>query len=166
MSKIIRIVGDITESEFDSFDSDLSYHEEQNPNGCEIDLRITSQGGLEDVGLAIYDRIKASPLHIVTTVHGMAYSSASLVLSAGNHRRMMPNAWIMYHQSTFKSKDMTSAAAHKIEHHKRCEEQWVKLIQANSRLTIEQLHEMHMKETYINAEEALKYGLIEEIVNG
>ncbi len=63
----------------------------------EIVVRINSDGGVVDDGVAIHSALTAHPAKITTVVDGIAASIASLIFMAGDTRRMFPSARLMLH---------------------------------------------------------------------
>lgn len=63
----------------------------------EIVVRINSDGGVVDDGVAIHSALTAHPAKITTVVDGIAASIASLIFMAGDTRRMFPSARLMVH---------------------------------------------------------------------
>lgn len=62
-----------------------------------ITVLFNTQGGDIIQGMAIYDRIKASPCHVTVKVYGCAMSMGSIILQAADDRVMAPNAALMFH---------------------------------------------------------------------
>ncbi len=63
----------------------------------EIVVRINSDGGVVDDGVAIHSALTTHPARITTVVDGIAASIASLIFMAGDTRRMFPSARLMVH---------------------------------------------------------------------
>lgn len=68
-------------------------------NGEPIVVMITSPGGSLECGLAIYDHLRAVRQPIITMVFGCAHSIATIILQAGDHRLIAPNATIQVHNA-------------------------------------------------------------------
>ncbi len=62
-----------------------------------IHVRLNSVGGVVTDGMAIYNALKSHSARIVVTVEGQAASIASLVLQAGDERRVFASSLVMVH---------------------------------------------------------------------
>lgn len=65
----------------------------------EIEVRINSLGGDANQGLGIYNLLRDHPAKVTTVVDGIAASAASIVLMAGDTRRVPDNALVMIHNA-------------------------------------------------------------------
>ena len=92
----------------------LLEHLGENP----ILIHLTSIGGGVDDGLAIYDAIKTSPLQVTILVHGYALSMGVMILQAADNRVMMPNSYLMIHDTSVNVGDKAAAAEAFMEFHK------------------------------------------------
>ena len=159
----IRIIGDIDEEAFARFDEELTLAEKKHKD---IDVILSSGGGLALDALAFHDRIKASTSNIHILAYGAIYSAAVLILAAGDSRRMSPNSWVMVHEDevSLKKECRVKDAAKHILQSQRFEEQWSKLLAQSCSGTSEFWAKLHQKETYLTAQDCLKCGLIDEIL--
>ena len=64
----------------------------------EINVRISSQGGDVFQGLAIYNLLRKHPAKVVVDVDSLAASIASVIVQAGDERRIASNAMLMLHE--------------------------------------------------------------------
>lgn len=135
-------------------------------NNDPIKLYINSPGGDVYSGLAIYDIIQMikSPVH--TYVMGLAASMASILLMCGEkgHRYALPNSKVMIHQPL---SGIDFSQATDIDIHNK-EVQSIKkdlndIIFKHSKQTIKTIKRDVERDYWMKAEEALKYGLIDEI---
>ena len=135
-------------------------------NNEPIKLYINSPGGDVYSGLAIYDIIQMikSPVH--TYVMGLAASMASILLMCGEkgHRYALPNSKVMIHQPL---SGIDFSQATDIEIHNK-EVQSIKkdlndIIFKHSTQTIKTIKRDVERDYWMKAEDALKYGLIDEI---
>lgn len=144
----------------------LELNKNQN-NNKPIELIITSGGGNVYEGFGIIDAINNSTIPIHTTCYGLGMSMALPILISGHHRKMSSNATLMYHDISYNIEE------NKLQHHinelketKRISKKYEKIIINNSNITKDQLHEIkkQQKEWYITPKQALKLGLIDEII--
>ena len=132
----------------------------------DITIYINSPGGQVTSGLAIYDAMQAMPCDVSTVVMGIAASMGSFILMAGakGKRFAMPNAEVMTHQPSGgyqgQATDIGIAAEHILRTKKRMTELYVRHCGG----TLEDWAEMMERDRFHSAEEALKWGLVDQIV--
>lgn len=97
--RIVTVSEEIGEGSFDLIDSALQEMEAQNHKP--IIIRIKSPGGSVYEAIAMVGRIKASPCKIITEGYGMVMSAATMLLSAGDVRRVSRYTWFMHHESAY-----------------------------------------------------------------
>lgn len=131
-----------------------------------ISLYINSPGGYLTAGLAIYDCMQFLGCEISTYCIGQATSLAALLLAAGTKgkRFSLPNARIMIHQPiggvTGTSADIALQATEIIKLKKRL----AQIMSFHTGQPVEKITEDSERDFYMNAEEALAYGLIDEVI--
>jgi ATP-dependent protease ClpP protease subunit len=65
----------------------------------EIEVQISSPGGDVFDGIAIFNALRSHPAKITTRVDGIAASAASLIVQAGDHRVILESGQLMIHKS-------------------------------------------------------------------
>ncbi|MCH9621333.1 MAG: ATP-dependent Clp protease proteolytic subunit [Chlamydiia bacterium] len=131
-----------------------------------ISMYINSPGGMVSAGLAIYDTIQYLECEVNTYCIGMAASMGSLLLAAGSKgkRFALPNSRIMIHQPSGgvggTSKEIELQANEIIYLKRRLSE----ILSKHTGKPIEQIIEDSDRDYYMSAEEAVKYGLIDQVV--
>lgn len=167
MHRKIFIVGDIDHESYLKFARKIDRLEDTSLDEI-IHIHLMSEGGLAEAALAFYDRVKASPCEIQICGIGMVASAAALVLAAGDHRMLYPNAWVMVHDDTPAKSDVVnlrvSQLKSKLSTYARLEDQWNKLMAESSGVSQDDWDDLHRRETHLTAQECLSYGLIEEII--
>ena len=133
----------------------------------EIKVYINSCGGSVDEGNAIYNVLKRSKAEKTVYVDAFAYSVASVIAMAGDKVIMPSNTTMMIHNAMMEaygnSKDLRQAADNlDTINEASCN---TYLVKAKDKLTREQLNELLDAETFFTAEEALAYGLCDEIID-
>lgn len=131
-----------------------------------INLHINSPGGSVFEGIAIYNMLKQHQATINVYVDGLAASIASVVAMAGNRIYMPQNAMLMIHNP------WTMAVGNATELRKQADvlDQIAKssittyLSKAGDKLDEETLKQMMDEETWLTAEEALEYGLADNVM--
>ncbi len=132
----------------------------------DVNLYINSPGGLVDQTLAIYDTMQFVGSDIATYCIGQAASGAAIILMAGTKgkRFILPNAKVMLHQPyggiTGQAEDIRIQAEEVLRDKKRLNS----IIAGCSGKTVEKVAEETERDRYLTAEEALAYGLVDEIV--
>jgi len=147
--------------------SQLLFLESQAP-GKPISFYINSPGGVISDGLSVYDTMQfiKSPVH--TIVMGQACSMGSFLAQAGEpgHRLMLPHARHMIHQPSGGARGMASdieISYKEIMHYKKMlTELYVKHNTKDK--TYADFEKDMDRDTFMSAQEALDYGLIDRIV--
>ena len=133
-----------------------------------ISLYINSPGGVITAGMAIYDTMQfiKSPVH--TIVMGQACSMGSFLAQAGEpgKRKMLPYARHMIHQPSGGARGMQSDIAIQYQEITKMKTMLTELyVKHNSKgKTYEDFERDMDRDTFMSAQEALDYGLIDEIV--
>ena len=163
-NRIIPIFGEITNEMASVVIAKLLYLD--SVSSKDITLYINSPGGTVIDGLAIYDTIKSIKSDVTTIAVGQASSMGSFLLSSGTKgkRYSLPSAEIMIHQPSGgalgKASDIKIAAT-RIEKHKKR----LNTILANNTGKSYEIIEKDTKDDFfMDANEALKYGIIDQII--
>jgi ATP-dependent Clp protease protease subunit len=145
----------------------LLYLESENPEK-DISLYVNSPGGSVTAGMAIYDTLQFVSPDVSTIVMGQACSMGSLLAQAGaaGKRFILPNARHMIHQPSGGARgqatDMEIQVKEILAMKKSLTEIYVK---HNSRgKTFEELAKDMERDYFMSAQQALDYGLVDQIV--
>lgn len=143
----------------------LLYLDNENPNQP-IYLYINCPGGSVISGLAIYDTIQHIRSEVVTVNLGLAASMASFLLCAGSRGRRfaLPHSRVMIHQPMGGAQGQAEDIRVEASQIMRIRNNIVKLYSMMSGQTTEQIVIDLDRDNFMSAEDALKYGLIDEIV--
>ena len=131
-----------------------------------INLYINSPGGLVDQTLAIYDTMQFLGCDVATYCIGQASSGAAIVLAAGTkgHRYALPNAKVMLHQPysgiTGQAEDIRIQAEEVLKDKKLL----IDILSKHTGQDPEKIARETERDRYMNAREALEYGLVDEIL--
>lgn len=131
-----------------------------------INLYINSPGGLVDQTLAIYDTMQFLGCDVATYCIGQASSGAAIVLAAGTkgHRFALPNAKVMLHQPysgiTGQAEDIRIQAEEVLKDKKLL----IEILSRHTGQDPEKIARETERDRYMNAREALDYGLVDEIL--
>ena len=142
----------------------LLYLEAEDPDK-DISLYINSPGGVVTAGLAIMDTMNYIKPDVATICIGQAASMGAMLLTAGakGKRAALPNSRIMIHQplggAQGQATDIQIAAEEIIKTRKKLYE----IIAETTGQTIKKVEKDSDRNFFLSAEEAKKYGLIDEI---
>ncbi len=134
----------------------------------EINLYITSPGGVVSAGLAIYDTMRSLPCPVATTCVGYAASFGTILLLAGDkgRRRALPHARIHMHQPLIQGG--IGGQATDIDIHAReilhTRDVINTIIQQHTGQTLERIRHDTERDFFLSAEEAVEYGIIDEVL--
>ncbi len=132
----------------------------------DVNLYINSPGGLVDQTLAIYDTMQFVGSDIATYCIGQAASGAAIILMAGTKgkRFILPNAKVMLHQPyggiTGQAEDIRIQAEEVIRDKNRLNG----IISTCTGKPIAKVAEETERDRFLSAEEALSWGIVDEIV--
>lgn len=129
-----------------------------------IKLIICSSGGEMFAGLSIVDEIRRSATHVNTHISGGAASCAADIALCGRHRSMGKYSYILIHQISAGLFGTFEENQTEIENQKMFMKKSVDFYKERTSLTEEQITEMLKKDVWLNAEQALAFGMIEEII--
>lgn len=174
-SEIIYLMGDIDKDKMETFIKNINIL--QRKKDCDtILIMMATQGGCWDSGMGIYSAIQSCPSRVVILGCGYLYSMGSVILQAADKRVLYKESKIMVHDGEFSFEGTT----------KQAETEYVELADAKKKMRdifIENMKQakhfeknkeitilkwlndqMNKKEEiYLNSENSLKYGFIDEI---
>jgi ATP-dependent Clp protease protease subunit len=163
--RIIFLTGAVYDQVGSLLCAQLLFLESENPNK-DIAFYINSPGGVVSAGLAIYDTMQYIRAPVSTVCMGMAASMGSLLLTAGEKgkRFALPNSRIMVHQPSGgaqgQATDIEIQAREILKLRQRLNEIYVK----HTGQPIEAIQSKLERDTYMSAEEARDFGLIDQVV--
>lgn len=160
--------GAVTTDSADLIIAQLLYLEADDPDK-EIFLYINSPGGMVSAGLAVYDTMQYIKSPIMTVCIGMAMSFGALLLAAGTKgkRFALPHARVMIHQPLVAGNGITGPVTDIDIEAKELVNTKNKLIEILAKHTgqpIEKIKNDSERNFYMSAEDAKKYGIIDDIV--
>ena len=165
--RIIFLGNPITDHVANVIIAQLLFLEREEPER-EINLYINSPGGIISAGLAIYDTMRLVRSTVSTICVGMAASMATVLLSAGEHgkRYALPNATVHMHQpmggAQGQAADIEIAAREII----RMQDKIRQILSTQTGQTYEKVARDTDRDYYLAAEQALEYGIIDEVLGG
>ena len=166
--RIIFLSEDINHTTASLVVAQLFFLESEDPDK-EIFLYINSPGGSITDGMAIYDTINYIKCPVSTMCVGLAASMGAVLLACGTKgkRFATPNAEIMIHQPLIQgglSGQTTEIKIH-AEHMIRTREKLNQILSERTGQPLEKINEDTERDNFMTAEEALKYGIIDGILD-
>jgi len=163
--RIIFLGYDITDQIADVVMAQLIFLEYEDADK-DITIYINSPGGYVSSGLAIYDTIQYIKPDVSTICIGQASSMGAVLLAAGSKgkRYALPHARIMLHQPLGGAGGQASDIAIHAKEIVRIKETLNNILVAHTGQTLEVIQKDTDRNFFMNAEEALKYGIIDEIL--
>ena len=160
---------DVNEKSAREVTEKLLYLEWSDP-GKEITFYINTPGGSITAGMAIYDTMKLITSPITVVVTALAASMGSILLSGApkGKRLLYPHARVLIHQPLIQGRFQGPAVDINIQAQEmeRTREELNKILAEASGQSLEKITEDTDRDFYMNAEEAIEYGLADAIVEG
>jgi ATP-dependent Clp protease protease subunit len=163
--RIIFLTGQVFDEMSALVCAQLLFLESENPSK-DISFYINSPGGVVTSGLAIYDTMQYIRSPVSTVCIGQAASMGSLLLAAGaaGKRFALPNARIMVHQPSGgaqgQATDIEIQAREILRIRQRLKEIYVR----HTGQTLEKIESKLERDSFMSAQEALEFGLIDLVV--
>jgi len=166
--RIIMLNGPVEDMMANTIVAQLLFLESENPDK-EISLFINSPGGVITSGMSIYDTMQFIKCDVATYVMGQACSMGSFLAQAGTagKRFMLPYARHMIHQPSGGARGMQSDIEIQYKEITKMKDVLTKLyVKHNTKGKTYAEFERDMdRDTFMSAEEALEYGLIDKIID-
>ena len=162
--RIIFLVGPVNDNLSSLISAQLLFLESENPEK-EISLYINSPGGVVTDGLAIYDTMQFIQSPVSTLCFGQAASMGSFLLAAGEKgkRFALPNSRIMVHQPSAGFKGQATDIEIHAKEVLSMKANLNKLYSKHTGQAVEVVEEALERDNFMSPEEALKFGIIDEI---
>ena len=164
--RIIMLDTDVNEHTASILVAQLLFLESQGND--DINFFINSPGGVVTAGMAIYDTMQFIKPDVSTIVMGQACSMGSLLATAGapGKRKMLPNARHMIHQPSGGARGQATDMQIQVEEILKMKKSLTEIyVSHNSKgKTYEEFSLDMERDKFMSAQEALEYGLIDEII--
>jgi len=163
-NRIILLSGEINDDLANVIIAQLLYLDSINQE--DISLYINSPGGSITSGMAIYDTMNFIKSDVSTTCVGMAASMAAFLLSCGKKgkRYCLPNSEVMIHQPLGGVKGQATEIDIVAKRIINLRTKLNLILAKNTKRTIKQIEKDTDRDYYMNAKEALEYGIIDKIL--
>ena len=164
--RIIFLSGPIDDSVANVVIAQMLFLESENPDK-DIHLYINSPGGSVTAGMAIYDTMQYIKPDVSTICVGLAASMASILLMAGKKwkRYALPHSEVMIHQPLGGYEGQASDIAIHAKNILRIREEMYDVIVKHTGKDKETVAADTDRDNFLTAEEAQKYGIIDQVVN-
>lgn len=164
--RIILAVGEVNDEMAASITAQLLWLSAVDPDS-DIFMYINSPGGSVTAGMSIYDVMQYVKCDIHTIGIGMCASMGSVLLAGGTKgkRSLLPHTEVMIHQPSGGSKGQATEMQIAYEHIQRTKEMLTKLLAERCDKPYEKLLADMERDKFMTAEEALEYGIVDEIIS-
>lgn len=164
--RIIFLGEDVNETTASLIVAQLLFLESEDPNK-DIHLYINSPGGMVTCGMAIYDTMHYIKPDVSTICIGMAASMGAFLLAGGakGKRYALPNAEIMIHQPSGGAKGQATEIEIAAESILKTKRKMNQILADNTGKTYEQVAADTERDHYLDAQEALEYGIVDQIID-
>ena len=163
--RIIFLTGPIDDNIASLICAQILFLESENPKK-EISFYINSPGGIVWSGLAIYDTMQYVSSKIMTICIGQAASAGSLLLTAGEKdmRFSLPNSRIMVHQPSGGYQGQVTDIEIQTNEIKKTKIKLNEIYSKHTGKNIKEISTIMERDKYFSADEAIKFGLIDKII--
>jgi ATP-dependent Clp protease protease subunit len=163
--RIVFLGGPINDQVANAIIAQLLFLELQNPKE-DISFYINSPGGSVTATLAIYDTMQHIKPDVATICVGVAASGGAILLAAGEKgkRYALPNSEIMIHQVLGAAEGQAIEIEITARHILKIKEKLNRILARHAGQTYEKIEKDTDRDFFMDAEEAKKYGLIDEVI--
>lgn len=161
--RIIFVNGRVEANMANLIVSQLIFLESENPD-LPITLYINSPGGSVTDGLSIVDTMNFISCPVNTICMGMAASMGAIILACGEKRFALPHSRVMIHQPSAGYSGQESDVDIYLQLFEESKRILTQMIADRCNKPFEEVLEDMERDKYMNADQALEYGIIDEIV--
>jgi ATP-dependent Clp protease protease subunit len=164
-NRIVFLIGEINYARATEVIMKLLYLDNQKRN-TEISLYVNSPGGSVDDTMAVYDTMQFVSSPVATYCIGRAQSGGAVILAAGTKgkRFALPHAKIMLHQPWGGVYGQAADIKIQAEEILKAKQMLNEVLAKHSGQPVEKIIAETERDRYMTAEEALAYGLIDEVL--
>ena len=163
--RIIMLHGEVNDQTASLIVSQLLFLEAEDPEK-DIYLYINSPGGVVTAGMSIYDTMNYIRPDVVTICMGQAASMGAFLLSSGEKgkRFALPHARIMIHQPLGGAQGQATDIEIHTKEILRMKKELNTILAKNTGQTLKKVTNDTERDNFMSAEEAVKYGLIDKVL--
>lgn len=164
--RIIFLTGEVNDTVSSLICAQLLFLESENPKK-DISFYINSPGGVVTSGMAMYDTMQYIKPPVSTVCIGQAASMGSLLLAAGEKgkRFALPNARIMIHQPSGGAQGQATDIEIQAKEILRLRAKLNNIYVHHTGQKLPMIEKSMERDNFMSAEEAQKFGIIDEVVN-
>ena len=164
--RVIFLVGPVMDETANLVVAQLLFLESENATK-DIHFYINSPGGSVTAGLSIYDTMQFVRPNISTMCLGQAASMGALLLAAGakGKRYILPNSRVMIHQPLGGFQGQASDIAIHAKEMLKARETLNNILAHHTGQTVETIAADTDRDNFLGADEAIKYGIVDQILN-
>jgi len=165
MDRIIFLGVPIDDTVANIIQAQLLFLESTDPTK-DIQIYFNSPGGMVHAGLGIYDTMQYITADVATICTGMAASMAAVLLTAGTKgkRTALRHSRVMIHQPMGGASGQASELEITVREIMKIKNELYAIISQHTGKPIEQVEKDADRDYWMNAEEAVKYGMIDEVL--
>ena len=160
--RIVFLTGEINAASANIVISELLYLDSLSHD--EISLYINSPGGEVSSGFAIFDTMHFIKSDVRTIVVGMAASMAAFLLASGDKRSALKNAEVMIHQPLGGIQGQATDIKIVADHILKMKKKLITILAERTKKDASIIEVDMERDFYMSSEEALEYGIIDEIL--
>ncbi len=163
--RIVMLSGEVNDQSANIIIAQLLFLAAEDPEK-DIHLYINSPGGSITAGMAIYDTMNYIKCDVSTICIGMAASMGAFLLSSGakGKRFSLPNSEVMIHQPLGGAQGQATEIAIAAKRILSLKEKLNKILAEQTGQPVEKVDQDTDRDNFMTSEEALAYGLIDQIV--
>lgn len=163
--RVIFLGTPVNDAVASSLVAQMLYLESEDPEK-DINLYINSPGGVVSSGFAVYDTMQYVKCDVATTCVGMAASMAAVLLAGGTSgkRNLLPNSRVMIHQPLGGVRGQASDIEIEAQEILRIKKLISSILAEHSGKSAEQVMEDTDRNKWMTSQEALDYGLVDNIM--
>lgn len=161
--RAVFINGEINDDMASAVVAELLFLEAESPDKP-VSLYINSPGGSVTAGLAIYDTMRHIRCRVHTLCVGQACSMAAVLLAAGDDRSLLPSARVMIHQPSGGVEGKQTDIMITAREISRIRAKLSAILAKHTGQSLAKVEEDIERDYFMEAEEALAYGLADTIV--
>lgn len=165
--RIIFMTGPINDDVANVVIAQLLFLEKQDPSK-DITIYVNSPGGSVTSTLAMYDTMQLIKCDVSTVCVGIAASGGSIILMGGTKgkRFILPHSEVMIHQPLGGTEGQATDIAIHANHIIKTKNLLNEMIARHSGKSIKQVEADTERDNFLDAKEALEYGLVDKIIEG
>lgn len=164
--RVIFLIGPVEDHMANLVVAQLLFLESENPDK-DIHLYINSPGGAVTAGLSIYDTLQFIKPDVSTMCIGQAASMGAFLLAGGaqGKRHALPNSRMMIHQPSGGAHGQASDIEIQATEILKMRRQLNEIMAHHTGRTVEEIERETERDHFMNAEEAVSYGLIDKVIS-